>query len=90
MIEILVLLGILLIVRVDMDIFNGQERKIRCIDKYDTSPYGCEYELLEVGKEYTVTDIYVYGFFTMIHFKEFPNQEFNSVLFEEIAESEEK
>lgn len=67
-----------------MDIFNNKERKIKCIAKYDTSPYGCDYDLLEVGKEYTVTEIYVYSWFTMIVLKEFPDKEFNSVLFEEI------
>ena len=72
-----------------MDIFNNKERKIKCIDKYDTSPYDCDYELLEVGKEYTVTNIDVYNWFTMIELKEFPNNQFNSVLFEEIIESEE-
>lgn len=71
-----------------MDIFNDKERKIKCIDKYDTSPYCCDYKLLEVGKEYTVTNIDVYDWFTMIELKEFPNKQFNSVLFEEI-ESEE-
>ena len=67
-----------------MDIFNNNERKIRCVNKYDTSPYRCDYNLLEVGKEYTVTKIHVYSWFTMIELKEFPNKEFNSVLFEEI------
>lgn len=66
-----------------MNIFNDKERKIKCIDKYDTSPYVCNYDLLEVGKEYTVTKIHVYSWFTMIELKEFPNKKFNSVLFEE-------
>ena len=71
-----------------MNIFNDKERKIKCIDKYDTSPYGCDYELLEVGKEYTVTNIDVHGWFTMIRLKEFPDKEFNSVLFVESEEED--
>ena len=71
-----------------MDIFDNKERKIKCIDKYDTSPYSCDYELLEVGKEYTVINIDVYDWFTMIELKEFPNKQFNSVLFDEIESGE--
>lgn len=67
-----------------MDIFNDKERKIKCIDKYDTSPYRCDYELLEVGKEYTLIGVNVYSSFSMVQLKEIPDKEFNSVLFEEI------
>ena len=27
----------------DFDIFNGSERIIKCVRKYDTSPYPCDY-----------------------------------------------
>ena len=66
-----------------MDIFNHSERVIKCVEKYDTSPYKGDYELLEIGKEYTVTDVEVHGWYTMIRLKEFPGKRFNSVLFEE-------
>ena len=66
-----------------MNIFNHSERVIKCVEKYDTSPYKGDYELLEIGKEYTVTDIEVHGWYTMIRLKEFPGKRFNSVLFEE-------
>ena len=69
-----------------MDIFNDSERIVKCVRKYDTSPYSCDYELLEVGKKYTVTGVDVQGWYTMITLKEFPGKRFNSVLF---AESEE-
>ena len=71
-----------------MDIFNNKKRYIKCIDKRDTNPYPCEYELLEVGKVYTVTHIEVYGWHTMITLAEIPGKEFNSVLFDEIEEGE--
>lgn len=70
----------------DFDIFNSLERIVKCVKKYDTSPYSCDYELLEVGKKYTVTDVDRYSWHTMITLKEFPDKKFNSVLF---AESEE-
>lgn len=68
-----------------MDIFDNKERKVKCVRKYDTSPYWCPYEKLEIGKEYTVTAFDVYGFYTMITLAEFPNERFNSVLFAEVG-----
>ena len=68
-----------------MDIFNPKERKVVCTKKYDTSPYSCPYELLEIGKEYTVTNVDVYGWYTYLTLKEFPDKRFNSVLFDEVG-----
>lgn len=68
-----------------MDIFNSKERKIVCTKKYDTSPYSCPYELLEIGKEYTVTNVDVRGWVTYLTLKEFPDKWFNSVLFDEVV-----
>lgn len=68
-----------------MDIFNSKERKVVCTKKYDTSPYSCPYELLEIGKEYTVTNVDVYGWYTYLTLKEFPDKQFNSVLFDEVG-----
>ena len=36
-----------------MDIFDGSERIVKCVKKYDTSPYSCDYELLEIAGKYT-------------------------------------
>lgn len=69
----------------DFDIFNSSERIVKCVEKHDTTPFSCDYELLEVGKKYTVTDVDVHSWHTMITLKEFPGKRFNSVLF---AESE--
>lgn len=68
----------------EFDISDCSARAVKCIDKYDTSPYSCDYELLEIGKEYTVTNVDVYGWCTMITLKEFPGKRFNSVLFTEV------
>lgn len=68
-----------------MDIFNSKERKVICTKKYDTSPYSCPYELLEIGKEYTVTNVDVYYWYTYLTLKEFPDKRFNSVLFDEVG-----
>jgi hypothetical protein len=84
------------------NIFNGKEFKIKCIDKYDMKPYytcirelleiSSNYELLEVGKEYTVTNIRIYETITLLTLKEFPNKEFISALFDDLykEENEEK
>lgn len=66
------------------DIWDNSERTVKCIAKYDTSPYVCDYKLLKIGKKYTVTNVDVYGFYTMITLKEFPGKRFNSVLFTEV------
>lgn len=69
----------------EFDIFNSKERKVVCTKKYGTSPYSCSYELLEIGKEYTVTNVDVDSWCTYITLKEFPGKRFNSVLFGEVG-----
>ncbi len=67
------------------DIFNNKERKIICTSKHDTMYIGeSDYEKLEVGKTYTVTNVDVHGWYTMLTLAEFPDEEFNSVYFSEI------
>ena len=66
-----------------MDIFDGSERIVKCVRKYDTSPYSGDYELLEIAGKYTVTNVDLHGCYTIISLKEFPGKRFNSVLFEE-------
>lgn len=74
----------------DFDIFNSSERIVKCVKKYDTPPHSGNYELLEVGKKYTVTDVDVYSWYTMITLKEFPGKRFNSVLFAESEDRDDK
>lgn len=45
---------------------------------------GENHHLLEVGKEYTLEDIIVHSWHTIVYIEEFPDMEFNSVAFEEI------
>lgn len=45
---------------------------------------GENHHLLEVGKEYTLEDIVVHSWHTIVYIKEFPDVKFNSVAFEEI------
>lgn len=72
-----------------MDIWNNKERKVRCIDNSDdTWGVGGTGHLLSVGKEYTVIDVEVHGWHTRVYLKEFPDVEFNSVLFTEIDDYE--
>ena len=69
-----------------MDIFNSEPRKIKCI-RNDADVWGGggeNHHLLEVGKEYTLEDIDVHSWHTIVYIEEFPNVEFNSVAFEEI------
>jgi hypothetical protein len=63
-----------------------QVGKVRCIAKYDTSPYGSNYEQLEIGKEYTVTHVEQNGCYSMYRLLQLPGREYNSVLFEEVRE----
>ena len=70
---------------IGINIFNNN-RKVMCISKYDTSPYRCNYELLEIGKEYTLIGVTVYAWYTMLTLAEFPGKRFNSVLFTEVTD----
>lgn len=69
-----------------MNIFNNKERKIVCIENDDSNTWGCKGtgHLLTVGKEYTLVDMEVHRWHTRVELEEFPNVQFNSVLFEEI------
>lgn len=69
-----------------MDIFNNRERKIKCVHNYETRPWGSDSSVLEIGKIYTVTDIEVHSYYTIVTLKEFPDRGFSSVLFEEVEE----
>lgn len=69
-----------------MDIYNTKPRKIKCVRNDDDvwGGGGENHHLLEVGKEYTLEDIIVHSWYTIIYIEEFPDMEFNSVAFEEI------
>ena len=69
-----------------MDIWNSDVRKVRCIDNKDTPMMICRENsyLLTVGEEYTVVDIEINSWYTLIRLEEIPGVQFNSVLFEEI------
>lgn len=68
-----------------MNIWNNKKRKIRCIDNSDdTWVIKGTGHLLTVGKVYTVIDIKIHSWYTKISLAEFPDVEFNSVLFEDI------
>lgn len=73
-----------------MDIFNNNKRKIICIDNDDSYAWGFSGtgHLLTVGKEYTLIDTEVHGYHTRVTLEEFPDTQFNSILFEEIDDYE--
>lgn len=73
-----------------MDIFNNKNRKIRCINNKDGEFFGCDgnHHLLEVGREYTLDDTYVHGWYTVVWLEEFPGVAFNSCAFEELEEND--
>lgn len=73
-----------------MDIFNNEERQIRCI-RNDREVYGgggINAHLLTIGEDYTVDWLDVQDYYTLVHLKEFPGKCFNSVLFEELDEDD--
>lgn len=69
-----------------MDIFNNETRKVICIKNDDSNAWGFSGtgHLLTVGTEYTLIDTEVHDWHTRIELAEFPNVQFNSILFEEI------
>lgn len=69
-----------------MDIYNTKRRKIKCVRNDDDVWVVVvkNHHLLEVGKEYTLEDIIVHSWHTIVYIEEFPDVEFNSVAFEEI------
>lgn len=71
-----------------MDIFNSNERQVVCVanDVQSTFPGFEDNTLLTVGKKYTVIDVEVHSWHTLVTLREFPNKRFNSVLFEEAEE----
>ena len=71
-----------------MDIFDNSERQVVCVsnDMLGMFPGFDDAPLLTVGEKYTVTDVEVDAWYTLVTLKEFPGKEFNSVLFEELSE----
>lgn len=71
-----------------MDIFNNAERQVVCVenDIDSTFPGFEDNTLLTVGQKYTVIDVEVHSWHTLVTLREFPNKRFNSVLFAEIDE----
>lgn len=68
----------------DFDIRNDKPRKVKCIrNDADVLAAGCNSKMLTIGKEYTVKSVEVFGWYTLVKLEEFPNIDFNSVLFEE-------
>lgn len=69
-----------------MDIFNTEERQVVCVDNtyMDGFSFGEQAGLLNVGKTYTVVDLEVHSWHTMVTLREFPNKQFNSCHFEEL------
>lgn len=69
-----------------MDIGNNKERQVVCVDNEARSTFHLENaNLLTVGERYTVIDVEVHSWHTLVTLKEFPNEQFNSVLFEEVT-----
>lgn len=70
----------------ELDIFNGTEREIICVSNNPSHPFVCgdTASILTIGKRYTVTDFEIHDWHTMVTLVEFPDLQFNSVLFEEL------
>lgn len=69
-----------------MDIYNSKPRKIRCISNEDGEFWGCDgnHHLLTIGKEYTLCEVEMHSWHTIVYLEEFPDTEFNSCAFEEL------
>ena len=69
-----------------VDIYNNRPRVIKCI-RNDSNCFGGggeNHHLLEVGKEYYMERLEVHSWHTIVYIAEFPDIEFNSVVFEEV------
>lgn len=75
-----------------MDIWNSRPRTIICTKngKDDCLVANENNHLLEVGKEYTLCDVEIHSWHTLVWVAEIPGIEFNSVLFEELDGYEEE
>ena len=69
-----------------IDIYITKPWKFKCVrnDEDVWGGGGENHHLLEVGREYTLEDIVIHSWHTIIYIEEFPDMEFNSVAFEEI------
>lgn len=69
------------------DIYNHRPRKILCIandDRGGMCVNGKNATMLEVGKQYSLLDVEIHSWYTLIRLKEYPTIQFNSVYFAEI------
>ena len=69
-----------------MDIRNDKKRKVLCFRNDEDGMMQCSenHYMLEIGKEYTISNIIVHSWYTEVYLEEFPNIAFNSVVFKEI------
>ena len=72
----------------NLNIFNGSIRPVICVSNKDIGWWTCKENapLLTVGKIYTLVDIEVHDWHSLVTLKEFPDKQFNSVLFKEVEE----
>ena len=69
----------------NFDIWYHKPRKVMCARLYDTAQFGrCDYKKLEIGKIYHLYGVEVRDFYTYVYLREFPNEGFNSVYFDEV------
>jgi len=70
-----------------MDIYSEEGTKVKFINKKGRE---CERKeaskYLKEGEVYTVDSIYVRGWSSEVTLKEVPNQEFNTVMFDEVEQ----
>lgn len=69
-----------------MDIFDKSKRQVVCVGNDDRIWGDVPTDYLKIGERYTVIGIDVDDWYTLVTLAEFPDKEFNSVLFEEIEE----
>lgn len=71
----------------EFDIWNNEPRNVLCVRNGEDDCWVASENnhLLKIGKKYTVEYVEVHSWHTIVFLKEFPNVEFNSVLFNEIT-----
>ena len=73
-----------------MDISNDKVRQIVCVTndvRSSTFPGWEHADLLTVGKCYTLVDVEVHSWHTLVTIQEFPDLQFNSCIFDEVGDA---
>lgn len=70
----------------EFDIRNSEKREVVCVNNSEAkgAVSSHNHPLLNLGEHYTVADVEVNDWYTLVRLEEFPDKTFNSLAFSEI------